>query len=480
MIGFIFLNMGVFPHPGYSYTDSGEVPSGWDVWSCWYWPWLDSLNPNLYDAGEAMDLYDAYDVGANAQGWEYYYHGPAQNPEGWWGHCHAWSGASVWEPQPVNSKVLNGIKFWVRDRKGLMVETYDGCADGTNFELYAYRPSPGLFWRYLRDEIRGDDPMHGHGMAFVGELYYGSEVWNYPIFAFEVDYSSTYPYSGTMTISVAADSKPSYADSTTINYTTFNYQFTGVTASGGSPVNSGTWVGSGPYDRPDSIWRPYYATTWMQYVSNTELDESHLSDILSNPKLSVTSPNGGEVIPSGSTSTIEWVAPSNAVNYNVLLSVDGGTVWGRIATGVTDTSCSWEVPKPSGNKKGCLVRVIAFDSEGNRIDSDTSDAPFTIAVVDLTSPDGEEAWTSGTPHTVSWTVNGTKKAVARVKLFYTRNGGSTWVAINTLEGDRRTYSWTIPKVKIAKQKCRVKVVLEDKNGNSLGNDLSDGYFTIEP
>jgi hypothetical protein len=317
-------------------------------------------------------------------------------------------------------------------------------------------------------------------MAFVGELYYGSEVWNYPIFAFEVNYSSAPPYSGTITIWVAADSDPYYADSTSLYYTTFTYQFTGVTAAGGSPVDSGTWVGSGPYHRPDAIWRPYYATTWMQYVSNTELDESHLSDILSNNSLSVTTPNGGEVIPSGSTPTIRWVAPSNADHSNVLLSMNGGALWESIATGVTDTNYPWKVSNPSGNKKGCLVRVIAFDSKGNRVDSDTSDAPFTIEVIKLTSPDGNEAWGSRSQQTISWTINGTKRSVARVKLSYTKDGGFTWVAIKTLGGDRRAYSWTLPAVKIDKQKCKVKVVLEDKDGNSLGSDLSDGYFTIEP
>jgi hypothetical protein len=134
IVGFLLLTIGLFPDLGHPYTDSGEVPSGWAVWSCWYWPYHDSYNPNLYDADEAMERYDDYDIGANAQWWEYQYHGPPQNPDPWWGHCHAWSGASIWEAQPTTSKTLESITFRIRDRKGLMIETYDECANGYNYE----------------------------------------------------------------------------------------------------------------------------------------------------------------------------------------------------------------------------------------------------------------------------------------------------------------------------------------------------------
>ena len=76
LVGFLLLTSGLFPNPAHSLIDSGEVPAGWAVWSSWYWPWHDSYNPNLYDPGEAMERYDDYDIGANAQSWEYQYHGP--------------------------------------------------------------------------------------------------------------------------------------------------------------------------------------------------------------------------------------------------------------------------------------------------------------------------------------------------------------------------------------------------------------------
>ncbi len=264
--------------------DSGQVPKT-AVWSCWYWAWVDWLDPNLYDYDEALDRYDYLTwiegYWTDARAWEYDNHGPPQNPDDWWGHCHAWSGAAVWEPQPTKSRFLYDIEFRIRDRKGLLVETYFNCANGSNYEIYEDQPSPGSFWRYLRDEIKGVDPMHGSKRGLVGELYYGDEVWNYPIYKYKVKYTGKQVVSGTITVYAAADESPFYADSKKLYYKTFVYQFQDVILdSSKNPIDSGIWLGSGPYHRPDCIWRPYYAETYMQYVENPELDEDFLYAIL--------------------------------------------------------------------------------------------------------------------------------------------------------------------------------------------------------
>lgn len=287
LLGCTLIVAAGFGAPAFAaYIDSGEIPSGWAVWDCWYWPYNDEpyLNPNLYDYNEAMYRYDLYDSGANSRGWEYQNHGPPQGQPDWAGHCHAWSGAACWEYQPTTTCTLNGIPFRVRDRKGLLCEMYFGCADGTHNELYEGQPSPGLFWRYLRQEIKGIDSMHGHAMGFIGELYYGAEVWNYPVYKYSVSYNYDVwdQIYGTMTIYVASDSSPAYADSTTLHGATFIYQFSGVEVASGEPIDSGYWSGSSHDSRPDAIWRPFFADTWTKYVENYHLDESHLAMIL-NP-----------------------------------------------------------------------------------------------------------------------------------------------------------------------------------------------------
>lgn len=281
LVGYVAIAVAFFPSAGHALTDTGEIPADKAVWSNWYWPFHDDYNPNLYDANEALARYDTFDAGATSQLWEYNNHGPTQHPAPWWGHCHGWAAAACWEEQPTEEQVLDDVTFRIRDRKGLMTEMYDHSADGIYYELYVDLPSPGLFWRYLREEVRGDNALHGHGMPFIGELAYGPQVWNYPIYKYEVEFSESVPHSGTITIWVADDGEPGYADLTTLYAGTFTYQFKGVRGDGTNPIDSGTWLGSGAYHRPDAIWRPYPALTWTQYAGNPEIDEAHINAILS-------------------------------------------------------------------------------------------------------------------------------------------------------------------------------------------------------
>jgi len=173
--------------------DKGSVAG---VWSCWYWDWVDDEDPSLFDNGDAMNRYDILvsddTYTSYAQWWEYQYHGPPQNPDKWWGHCHAWAGAACWERQPSKYKVVKNaatgvkVKFRVRDRKGLMCEAYYNDASSNVADFMISQPSPGVTWSALRQEIRGIGAMWGKKRGFVGELYYGPEVWNYPIFQYKV------------------------------------------------------------------------------------------------------------------------------------------------------------------------------------------------------------------------------------------------------------------------------------------------------
>jgi hypothetical protein len=83
---------------------------------------------------------------------------------------------------------------------------------------------------------------------------------------------------------------------------------------------------------------------------------------------------------------------------------------------------------------------------------------------------------------ITWTTNATKKPVAKTILYYSKDGYMTWSQIKALKGDPdpRSFEWTVPVVGKAKPKCKVKVVLTDSNGNNLGSDVSDSYFTVSP
>jgi hypothetical protein len=197
--------------------------------------------------------------------------------------------------------------------------------------------------------------------------------------------------------------------------------------------------------------------------------------------LILIAPNGGEVIPSGSSYTIEWVATLEAVSFKLKYSLDNGNTWQLLAQDVTGNSYDWPVPAPKKNKTKCLVKVIGYDGSDKKVGADKSDSTFTIEVVKVTWPNGGETLTSGDIPTITWITHETKKDVARVILKYTQNGGRAWNKIATLDGNPGSYNeWTVPDVPKTKGKCLVKVVLKDAKGNTVGSDTSDGYFTIQP
>ena len=194
--------------------------------------------------------------------------------------------------------------------------------------------------------------------------------------------------------------------------------------------------------------------------------------------LTLLVPNGSEVIPSGSTYTVLWGAPSEAVKFDLMYSLNNGKTWKSIASNLTSMGYNWKVPKPINNKKKCLVKVVGYNSFNIRTGEDVSDSTFTIEVVRLISPDGGENLTPGGTHAIKWLTNATKRPVAKVKLFYSIDAGATWKSIKTLSKNKGSYNWIVPSV--SSNSCKIKVVLKDANGKTVGSDISNGYFAIQP
>jgi hypothetical protein len=199
--------------------------------------------------------------------------------------------------------------------------------------------------------------------------------------------------------------------------------------------------------------------------------------------LNLLAPDGGESIPSGGTYDIIWQASLDMTTFQLKYSIDDGATWLPIkgAEHVTDNHYLWTVPMPVNNKTSCRVKVKGYDSSNVLLETDVSEKPFTIEVVRVTSPNGGEVWSSGELRPITWLTNETIRPVAEIQLYYTKNNGITWLPITTITGSNPgTYDWIVPPITKVKKNCKVKLKLKDSAGNSIGSDVSDQVFTVQP
>jgi hypothetical protein len=255
-----------------------------------------------------------------------------------------------------------------------------------------------------------------------------------------------------------------------VGTTGFNFYPGDYHITGGSPAEDA----GGPVD---TITHPVLAQDYDSEARNITTPDIGADENTVIP-VQVTSPNGGEVLASGGTHVITWSAPPEAVSFDLEYSVNDGTSWRPIATGVTMTSYTWNIPAVAGNKRKARVRVTAYDSTSSLVGTDISDARFMIEVIRITAPNGGESWTRGTSEDITWITNATKTPITKVVIKYHEIAGTGWNLIKVIKGSNPgTYSWAIP-TGLNPGQYRLKVNLWDANGNRRGADKSDGTFQI--
>ena len=191
------------------------------------------------------------------------------------------------------------------------------------------------------------------------------------------------------------------------------------------------------------------------------------------PSITVTSPNGGEVWTRGSTHTIIWNNNANLRVINIDLLKGNVPVQGITQISVTSTlpiptSYSWVVdPKgyngsslPDGNDYSIRVR----SSDGTI--SDTGDnyfsivAPTTTPSITVTSPNGD-SWTRGTQKQITWSSNGIS-GDSKVDISLFKEGIDSWYDIANVYNrpfNTGSFAWEVGK-------------------NSEGGTIPDGSYWV--
>jgi hypothetical protein len=195
---------------------------------------------------------------------------------------------------------------------------------------------------------------------------------------------------GGETIGKGTDTKISWSasDVSGVDHVDLYYSLNGGTSYApiaSSQPNSGTYTWSVPAIATSHTVRVRVVA--FDVYANSAADASDANFTIADagiPSAHVESPNGGEVMGSGSAFKITWTASDNvAVAYvDLYYSVNGGFTYSPIAEGeANDGTYAWTIPGTATTQG--RVRVVAFDGSGNS-GEDASDADFTI--LDVTPP----------------------------------------------------------------------------------------------
>ncbi|MBL7889569.1 MAG: T9SS type A sorting domain-containing protein [Bacteroidia bacterium] len=187
--------------------------------------------------------------------------------------------------------------------------------------------------------------------------------------------------------------------------------------------------------------------------------------------VTITQPNGGEILYACQTYTVMWTQTGSPSNYwNIDYSLDGGTIWTSVTSNYLSTNGQfiWTVP----NVQSTTVLMRVRDAL-NSSTQDQSNAFFTINIpIILTSPNGGEIWQGNTIQNITWNAIGTSNTYT---IQYSVNGGSSWTNIVTNYATvTGTYAWTIPAMPTSTN-CLIKVM--DQVQNCM-QDVSNAVFTI--
>ena len=188
--------------------------------------------------------------------------------------------------------------------------------------------------------------------------------------------------------------------------------------------------------------------------------------------ITITYPNLGGYLQSGTTSPITWTVDGASNFYNIQYSINNGSTWTNIAFNYNTSTYNYNWSVPSITANATLLRVI------DNLDAckmDVTDYPVAISPtapnINIVTPNGNDSLTACTTVPITWTATG---VTGTYKIEFTADGGTTWTTIvNNLVSGTNSYNWAVPSVSSSNCVVRVSDV-----SNASKFDVSDYPFKI--
>lgn len=196
------------------------------------------------------------------------------------------------------------------------------------------------------------------------------------------------------------------------------------------------------------------------------------------PRITLLSPNGGQIYEIDSTINIRWTAQAVTGTLHVEYSVDSGATWKPIGTKPArsgNDTLAWTIPNDTTSM--AFVRVRTADT----LTSDRSDRTFRIVVsynpsVKLIYPNGGEVFDADSLVIIEWQE---ADLGANVRVELSVDSGRTWRLIGQhapLNGTD-TLHWIVPNDSTTAALIRVGRQGTGGPGTAI-RDTSDAFFAI--
>ncbi|RLC44207.1 MAG: hypothetical protein DRH57_09380, partial [Candidatus Cloacimonadota bacterium] len=175
----------------------------------------------------------------------------------------------------------------------------------------------------------------------------------------------------------------------------------------------------------------------------------------------LTYPNGGEKMVVGLQDSVKWLHYGDIEQINIELSLDNGSNWESLASGV-DNSGFYEFVVPCLLSDNCKMRISSLD--GNV--SDISNNVFQITALNIVYPSYGITMVYNTQDSIKWVDCG---GIDTVKIELSTDG-SNWVILSDKVENTGYYEFTVPGP--TSDRCKIKISTLDEAVYNMSESFS--------